>query len=121
MNQREAGKIAEKIAQTHLVSKGYKILEVNWQYHHLEIDIIARQGDELVIVEVKSREGFAFEHPLDAISPQKMQRLITAAEAYIELTDWNMDTRFDLITVVFDGGDGRHELEHYCNAFNSEA
>jgi len=94
---------------------------VNWQYHHLEIDIIARQGEELVIAEVKSREGFAFEHPLDAISQQKMQHLINAAEAYIQLTDWNKDTRFDLITVVFDGSDGRYELEHYINAFNSEA
>ncbi len=101
MNQRESGKIAEKIAQTHLTTKGYQIIAVNWQYHHLEIDIIARQGNELVIVEVKSREGFGFEHPLDAISSQKMQHLINAADAFIEITGWDKDTRFDLITIVF--------------------
>ncbi len=121
MNQRESGKIAEKIAQTHLRSVGYQIIAVNWQYHHLEIDIIAQQGDELVIVEVKSREGIGFEHPLDAISQQKMQHLINAAEAFIQLSGWDKDTRFDLITIVFDGSNGQYELEHYEDAFNSEA
>ena len=58
--QKEIGNKGEEIARQHLLSLGYKLLETNWHFHHYEIDIIAQDGNELVIVEVKSRTGTHF-------------------------------------------------------------
>lgn len=118
-NTREAGGAAERIAQSYLVNNGYQILACNWYCGHLELDIIALDGNELVIAEVKSRSGIRFDHPTDAISHQKMKRIIDATEVWIESSEWEGDTRFDLITVVFTGRD-TFELEHYKEAFNAE-
>ncbi len=119
-NTREKGGIAEQIAEKYLVKKGYHILATNWYFGHLELDIVAIDRDELVIVEVKSRHGSGFEHPSDAVGKAKMRQVIDAAEAWIENTGWEKDTRFDLITVVFTGP-GEYELEHFEEAFNPEA
>lgn len=119
-NTRETGAIAEQIAKAYLEKKGHHIITTNWYYGHLELDIIARNGDELVIVEVKSRYGEGFDHPTDAISTKKMRQVIEAAEGYIQETGWNKDTRFDLITIVFTGPEN-YELEHFEDAFNPEA
>jgi putative endonuclease len=118
-NTREAGGAAERIAQSYLAAKGYRILMTNWYCGHLELDIIAKDGDELVIVEVKSRRGTAFDHPADALSNRKMKQIIEAAGSWIDAANWEGDTRFDLITIVFSGPD-EYELEHYEEAFNPE-
>jgi len=117
---KETGDTAEHIAQGYLLEKGYKILATNWRIGHLELDIIAQDGEELVIVEVKSREGETFEHPTDALSEKKIKKIITAAEAWIQFHDWEKDTRFDLILVTI-LGTNNYELEHYDNAFNPTA
>ena len=72
---KETGDTAEHIAQGYLLEKGYKILDTNWRIGHLELDIVAQDGEELVVVEVKSREGEPFAHPTDAISEKKMKKL----------------------------------------------
>ena len=117
---KETGDTAEHIAQGYLLEKGYKILNTNWRIGHLELDIIAQDGEELVIVEVKAREGEAFEHPTDALSEKKIKKIITAAEAWIQLHNWEKDTRFDLILVTI-LGTNNYEIEHYDNAFNPTA
>ncbi len=113
--QKEIGNKGEEIAQAHLVSLGYEILETNWHFHHYEIDIIARDGDELVIVEVKARSSKSYEHPSEAVSNKKIRFLVNAAEAYILETNSNRDTRFDVISIIFNGPD--FELEHFKDAF----
>ncbi len=113
--QKEIGDKGEEIAQTYLRQQGYEILETNWRFHHYEIDIIAKQGNELVIIEVKSRTGIAFEHPSEAVSPKKIRFIIEATEAYIFKTNSRCDTRFDVITVIFQ--DEEYELEHFKYAF----
>lgn len=119
-NTRETGAIAEQIAKAYVEKKGYRTVVTNWYYGHLELDIIARDGDELVIIEVKSRYGEEFGHPTEAISTKKMRQVIEAAEGYIQETGWRGDTRFDLITIVFTGPEN-YELEHFEDAFNAEA
>jgi putative endonuclease len=111
----ELGKRGEVLAIEHLKSIGYEILEVNWISNHLEIDIIARDGKELVIVEVKSRGTDSYEHPSEAVSNKKIRFLINAAEAYIQEKDINLDTRFDVISIIFYGRN--FELEHFKDAF----
>jgi putative endonuclease len=111
----ELGRKGEEIAVAHLESIGYQILEVNWFYNHLEIDVIAKDGNELVIVEVKSRGTKTYEHPVEAVSNQKIRFLMNAAEAYIQEKESNLDTRFDVISIIFYGGG--FEVEHYKDAF----
>ena len=117
---RETGDAAEQIARKYLIKKGYRIIHTNWHFGHLELDIIAQDGEELVIVEVKSRVGEGFDHPLDAITEKKMIQVIDAAEGWIQLNEWNKNCRFDLIIVTMTGPD-TYELEHYDNAFNPTA
>jgi len=113
--QKEIGDKGEEIAFQYLQQLGYTILETNWRFHHYEIDLIAKDGDELVIVEVKSRTGIHFEHPSEAINRKKMRFLIEAAEAYIFKSNSKCDTRFDVITIIFMKEE--YELEHFKDAF----
>jgi putative endonuclease len=115
VSQHEIGQLAERLAQKHLLKLGYKILDTNWYHGHLELDIVAREGGELVIVEVKSRNGIRYEHPSEAVTNVKMKRLVEAAEAYIFKKGLNLETRFDVVTVIFWGLD--FELEHFKDAF----
>ena len=113
--RKETGDAAEELAKDYLGKLGYKILETNWHFSHLELDIVAQDGDQLVIVEVKSRNGFSFEHPSEAVTQAKIKRLIEAAEAYIFKNELNMETRFDVITIIF--LKENFGLEHFKDAF----
>jgi len=115
ISHRETGDIGEDLAKKHLQSCGYKILDTNWYYGHLELDIVALEGEELVIVEVKSRNGIRHEHPSEAITDKKIKNIVEATEAYIYKKDLNLETRFDIITIIFFGNN--FELEHYKDAF----
>ena len=107
--------MGEMLARQHLTNLGYEILEKNWHYGHLELDIIARDNDELVIVEVKSRSGLRYEHPSEAVTSGKMKRIVEAADAYNRENEIEMETRFDVVTVIF--FEKGHELEHFKDAF----
>ncbi len=111
----ELGRKGEELAAEHLRSIGYEILAMNWFSHHLEIDIVAKDGNELVIVEVKSRGSDSYEHPSEAVSNKKIRFLVNAAEAYIQENNSNLDTRFDVVSIVFYGQG--YNLEHFKDAF----
>lgn len=113
----EIGKKGEEIAVEYLISKGYKIRERNWSSNHKEIDIIATKDDCLVIIEVKARasSSLAYEGPLDAIDRKKQAFLISAANSYIFRNNISMETRFDIVAVIFKGE--RHTIEHIEDAF----
>jgi len=113
--QKEIGKKGEAIAAMYLAKKGYTIKARNWYYGHNELDIVAQDGNELVIVEVKARTSDRYEHPSEAVSKQKIRHIIEAAEAYIEEHEIDLETRFDVITVIFYGQE--YELEHFKDAF----
>jgi len=112
----ELGKKGEKIAREYLKKEGYKILAKNWYYDHKEIDIIARQVDEIVIVEVKTREGDYFEEPWEAVSTRKIKNLVEAAEGWLIQEQVDLETRFDVISIIF-SKDGTYELTHFQAAF----
>jgi putative endonuclease len=113
----ELGKKGEEIARNYLKDKGYQILAKNWFYDHREIDIIARQTDEIVIVEVKTREGDYFEEPWEAVSTKKIRNIVEAAEAWLIQEKIDLETRFDVISIIF-SKDGNYELTHFQDAFN---
>ena len=112
----DLGKKGEAIALAYLRKEGYKILECNWHYGHKEVDIIARQGDEIVIVEVKTREGAYFEEPWEAVSTQKIRNIVEVADAWLIQKEIDQETRFDIISIIF-SDDTNYELKHFPGAF----
>ena len=111
----ELGKIGEELAVQFLIDKGYEILERNWRNIHKEIDIIAKEGEDLVIVEVKARQTDEYGEPDIAVTKRKQRMLIAAANAYILRNNLDMSTRFDIVSIVFK--DGEPVIEHIEDAF----
>ena len=111
----ELGKRGEEMAIQYLTEKGYEILERNWRNIHKEIDIIAKNGECLVIVEVKARQSDEYGDPDNAVTRQKQWRLISAANAYVFQNKLDIDTRFDIISIVFH--DDEPIIEHIEDAF----
>ena len=111
----ELGKLGEEIAVHYLIGKGYEIVERNWHNIHKEIDIIAKKGQELVVVEVKTRQSDEFGEPDKAVTRQKQSRLISAANAYIFKNKLDVSTRFDIISIVF--REDNPNIEHIEDAF----
>lgn len=109
------GKAGELEAVNFLKNQGFEILELNWRYKHLEVDIIAKQGGELVIIEVKSRSTDVFGEPEVFVSMQKQRNLIKAANAYILQNDFNGETRFDVISIL--QINEKFVVKHIQNAF----
>jgi putative endonuclease len=107
----------EEIAFQFLIKKGYRIINRNWRFGKEELDIIAIDGNELVIVEVKTRSASIYETPSESITPAKIKSIVNAAEGYIFENDINFETRFDVISIKW-FGNGKHELEHIENAFS---
>lgn len=111
------GKQGEDAATAFLVKQGYQIRERNWRSGHLELDIVASKGDELVIVEVKTRSNNYAQDPLDAVDNKKIRHIVRAADTYIKLAALDMNVRFDIITLV--GSPEEFQIEHIEDAFYS--
>ncbi|MDR0750104.1 MAG: YraN family protein [Tannerellaceae bacterium] len=109
------GKEGEEEARDCLIQNGYTILHTNWRFHHYELDIVATNGDELVIIEVKTRsEGYLIA-PEEAIDKGKIKRIVSAADAYVRYFRRNLPVRFDIITLIKSGAG--YEIEHIEDAF----
>jgi putative endonuclease len=78
----DLGRRGEDAAAAYLTGLGYRIVDRNWRCVSGEIDIVALDGTELVIVEVKTRSGHGYGHPLEAVHPQKLTRLCVLAGAW---------------------------------------
>ena len=111
----DTGSKGEATARDYLLAQGYRIRHVNWRCAHLELDIVAERDGLLVVVEVKTRSTGYYGPPHEAVTDRKRQRIVSAAEAYIRQHDWQGETRFDIITLVPEGGAFR--LEHIEDAF----
>ena len=109
------GKQGEEVAANFLIDKGYEILERNWRNIHKEIDIIAKDGNELVIVEVKARQSEEHGEPDLAVTPKKRSLLVSAANSYILKNKVDLNTRFDIISIIF--RDGKPIVDHIKDAF----
>lgn len=111
----ELGEAGEKVALDFLKKKGYKILETNWRFGKDEIDIIVTDKEYLVIVEVKTRTTNYFGEPESFVNKAKQRFLIRAAQAYIIRHDIDLETRFDIISIIISMN--QHEIKHLEDAF----
>ena len=88
----------ERLAARHLTSLGMVVLDRNWRCPHGEIDLVLRDGDDLVVCEVKTRSTTAYGDPLEAITWEKARRLRRLAAAYLATTTHHLaGTRLDAV------------------------
>lgn len=98
----DLGRRGEQLAADHLRGLGWLVLERNWRCPHGEIDIVAVEDTELVVVEVKTRRSLAFGDPLEGVTDAKLTRLCVLAGAWRRAhpTVRVRGTRIDLIGVL---------------------
>lgn len=93
---------AEELACNYLKSLGYRILERNFRIRGGEIDIVARDKEELVFVEVKARWSHEYGRPGESITPWKIKALLKTAKFYLLKAKWNNGPyRLDALTLDF--------------------
>ena len=116
MNRRSKGTEGEHLAAQFLEQRGYTIIERNYRFGRGEIDLVAKDGNELVFVEVKARHSQQYGDPEESITPAKEAQLKKVAEGYVyEHNIENQSCRFDVVTIMYQGGTPVLRLIH--NAF----
>lgn len=111
----ERGQQGEQAAAEYLLGEGFEILDRNWRTGHYEIDIVARRGGTLHIVEVKSRKEDSLTLPEEALTPAKQRSLLRAAAAYAAMHAIRTDISIDLAAVSV-SGDGHCDIRYIPNA-----
>jgi putative endonuclease len=114
---RQRGTLGEDAAARYLESRGLRVLDRNWRYRQWELDLVCRDGDTLVFVEVKTRNAGTLGTPADGLNRAKRARLVKAASRYLSAKGlWDEPCRFDLASVM-DMGTSM-DVEHIENAFD---
>ena len=105
------GQLGEQKATDYLQAQNYQILDRNYRFKHLEIDIVALDVklDELVFVEVKTRSQAKYGQPSLSVTSKKIANLTRAALVYLEKNKIDKDFRFDIISIL------PKKLEHFKN------
>jgi putative endonuclease len=112
---RQTGQLAENFAAQALKDKGFEILERNFQNRFGEIDIIAKDKDILVFVEVKAKKGISFGLPEEMINPSKLRKIKRMAEVYLNGKD--LPCRIDVIAIVLSPENEILRLNHYESVY----
>jgi putative endonuclease len=106
------GAYGERVAARHLVDEGLVLLDRNWRCDAGEIDLVLRDGDVLVFCEVKTRNGTAYGHPLEAVDRVKTDRLVLLGQRWMQAHGVVTEqVRFDMVGVVR-SLQGAAEVEH---------
>lgn len=111
----ETGIKGEEIAKNFLQTKGYKILDTNWRFEKMEVDIVATLAELLIFVEVKTRSTNYFGYPEDSVTDKKQDLLKTAAEEYLFQNPQYEQIRFDIVSITM--SDNKEEIQHFEDAF----
>jgi len=104
------GQKGEGIALSFLITKGYSIIERNYKTPMGEIDIIARDNETLVFVEVKTRESIEFGLPFESVDRRKRRKIAGVALLYLKRFDDLPPCRFDVLSIYYRNGNPEFEL-----------
>lgn len=109
------GKSGEELAKDYLMSKGYSILETNYRNKIGEIDIIAKDKDVLVFVEVKTRTSTRYGYAFESVDFRKQRKIINTSMVYVKYKNHiNIQLRYDIIEVYMEQN---IKINHLDNAF----
>lgn len=110
------GRVGEELAIKYLQNKGYKIIEKNFQCRQGEIDIIAKDKDEIVIIEVKTRKCLEYGKPAEAVNETKKKHIYKATEYYLYIKKLEKAyVRIDVIEVYIK--ENKYYINHIKNIF----
>ncbi len=111
------GDRGERAAARFLRRRGLRVLARGYRTKLGEIDLIARDGDTLVFVEVKARRQGV---PAEAVTPEKQRRITLAALHFLRKYDLlEVRSRFDVVAIVWPDQRGKPEIEHFPSAFEA--
>ncbi len=114
----DLGRSGEEAAIKYLQRKKFKILERGFRFHKGEIDIIARDGETVVFIEVKSRRKWEHGLPEESVTPAKQRQIRRIAEAYLALKNpGDVPCRFDVVSLYFEPETG-YQIRHIPDAFS---
>jgi len=111
----DIGQWGENVAREYLITKGYTVADSNVHVGHKELDIVATKGNRIIFIEVKTRSD-NFIDPAEAIDLKKQNRIVRAANAFIQSHDLPYEAQFDVIIIVGTPEKG-YTLEHIPDAF----
>lgn len=115
----EIGKSGEEAAVGFLRKRRYKIIQRNYKNKLGEIDIIAKDGDTLCFIEVKTRSSFKFGYPQEAVTLTKQKKINKVALSYLKQYNLlNIPARFDIISVVLNS-QNKFDIEIIQDAFSA--
>ncbi|MBI3573376.1 MAG: YraN family protein [Candidatus Kerfeldbacteria bacterium] len=110
--RQQFGAWAEDAASQFLRQKGYEVLDRHVTSRHGEIDLVAKDHDTIVFVEVKARRNQSFGQAAESVTKTKLKRLRLAIEDYLSKMQWqDREVRIDLVTVE-QKKDGAHKVSH---------
>lgn len=118
MLNRTIGLQAEQLAAAYLIEKGYSIIGKNFHSRYGEIDLIAKQRQIYVFVEVKSRKSCSFGEPEEAINAAKLLKIYRSIFHFFKvnkLASKNIDWRIDLIAIKLSSNFQVKTINHYQN------
>ena len=117
---KDIGSFGEALARDYLISKGYKILNMNFRNKFGEIDIICKKNNLLIFCEIKSRYSNSFGSPIESITCYKQKQIIKVSELYlISKKYYNFNVRYDIIEVIFNTITSSHIINHVQDAFRA--
>ncbi len=97
---KDLGREGEELAAAYLRQKGLQIVARNWRHGRYELDIVCRDADTLVFVEVRTRRHSGMVHPLETLTPKKIRAFLKAVHLYLFTTkQWQTPCRCDLVCV----------------------
>jgi putative endonuclease len=118
--RRLKGALGEQAAERYLRRAGMEIVARSFRFRGGEIDLIAREGEEWVFVEVKTRASDDFGSPVESVTLLKRRKILLAASSFLQRrAAWTHPCRFDVISIRLQG-DGSMRLEHLRDAFRAD-
>jgi len=121
VNRQHIGRIGEAEARRRLVLGGYTILAANWRNRQGELDLVARSGERIIFVEVRSRSAASrgrFGTAAESVDPRKQRQVRLLAQRYLQLTNrFDAPIRFDVIAITINDDDTIADYKHYEAAF----
>lgn len=96
------GQLGEMLAATELEQRGYTILARNWRCRYGELDLVARDGDTLAAIEVRTRRSQTYGTPEESLTTAKQTRLAAAAQTYVQSVGWDGPWRIDVVAIMID-------------------
>ena len=98
--RQELGKWGETTAASYLINQGLEILKRNYRCEYGEIDLIAKEDETIVFVEVKTRSSSTYGLPEEAVDAAKQEHIVASAENYLMENSFNEDWRVDVISII---------------------